>query len=61
VINGRGGRRSDPKSSVVDARNRKEHLSLVRMLRLMRRMPPPNQPSRAELIADLQQDIEGPE
>jgi ferric-dicitrate binding protein FerR (iron transport regulator) len=41
-----------------EPRNRKEYLKLVRMIRQMRRMPPPGQPSRAELIADLEQHIE---
>jgi ferric-dicitrate binding protein FerR (iron transport regulator) len=44
-----------------EPRNRKEYLSLKRMIRQMRRVPPPDQPSRAELIADLEQHIEGPD
>ena len=44
-----------------EPRNRKEYLRLERMIRQMRRMPPPGQPSRAELIADLEQHIEEPD
>jgi len=61
------GRALDPETQLRweawrdEPRNCKEYLSLGRMILQMRRMPPPGQPSRAELIADLEQHFEEPD